>query len=106
MALAREGMRLGLTGRDGVALEKLATQARAAGAPDVGVSCGDLIDGKCLKAAIDATAARFGGIDCLVNNVGGPETDFRPKGFLDLDDAAWQRSFEKVLLIAVRTCRQ
>lgn len=46
----------------------------------------------------------FGGIDVLVNNVGGV-SDPRLGGFLTVGDDEWRTSLELNLLSAVRTCR-
>ena len=50
-----------------------------------------------LQGAID----RFGGVDILVHNTGGPP----PGSFLDHDDDAWVEAFEGLLLSVVRMCR-
>jgi NAD(P)-dependent dehydrogenase (short-subunit alcohol dehydrogenase family) len=44
---------------------------------------------------------RFGRVDCLVNNVGGTEIH----RFEDLDDDAWERSWQLNLMSAVRALR-
>ena len=49
----------------------------------------------------DATMGRFGGVDLLFTNSGGP-----PAGtFWDFDDRAWQDSFELIILGAIRMVR-
>lgn len=50
---------------------------------------------------VEQTISRFGGIDALVVNAGGPP----PGGFSDFDDADWQAAFELTLLSAVRLVR-
>lgn len=55
------------------------------------------------QTLVDQTVERFGGIDLLVNNVGGvhPRTD----GFVHVTDADWQWALEVNLLSAVRATR-
>jgi NAD(P)-dependent dehydrogenase (short-subunit alcohol dehydrogenase family) len=106
LALAEEGMRLSLVARDATTLEETAALARDAGAPQVISWTGDLTDSELLRSAVRRTCEQLGTIDCLVNNVGGPETGIVVNGFLDFDDDAWHRAFDTVTLIAVRTCRE
>lgn len=69
-AFAREGARLVLCGRDVIAIEPVADEARALGAEAIVVPC-DLTDpGQCDKAVAAASDA-FGRIDILVNVAGG-----------------------------------
>jgi NAD(P)-dependent dehydrogenase (short-subunit alcohol dehydrogenase family) len=56
-----------------------------------------------VRAVADAVAARFGGIDILVNNVGGSSAP--SGGFLALTDADWQETLNANLLAAVRLDR-
>lgn len=73
-----------------------------------GTILGDCLAVKCdvknpvdIKAWVAATGERFGAIDALVVNAGGPP----PGGFDDFDDEAWQAAFELTLLSAVRLVR-
>jgi NAD(P)-dependent dehydrogenase (short-subunit alcohol dehydrogenase family) len=52
---------------------------------------------------VDYALAQLGGIDVLVNNLGGP--DPRPGGFLSVDDQGWLDVFNTNLFIAVRSTR-
>jgi NAD(P)-dependent dehydrogenase (short-subunit alcohol dehydrogenase family) len=54
-------------------------------------------------AALVERAAEFGGIDILVNNVGGVTP--RPDGFASVTDADWERTFATTVMVAVRTVR-
>ncbi len=69
-AFAGEGCKLVLTGRDIGAIEPVAAEARALGAPVVVVPC-DLTDAKQCGAAASAAMSAFGRIDILVNVAGG-----------------------------------
>jgi NAD(P)-dependent dehydrogenase (short-subunit alcohol dehydrogenase family) len=52
---------------------------------------------------VDYALAELGGIDILVNNLGGP--DPRAGGFLSVDDQGWLDVFNTNLFIAVRATR-
>lgn len=58
------------------------------------------------RAAIDAAVVAFGGIDILVNNVGGGDVDkLKLGGFLDAGDDQWQQLLDLNLMSAVRASR-
>jgi 3-oxoacyl-[acyl-carrier protein] reductase len=61
----------------------------------------DLADGVQAEALIDAVIARFGRIDCLVNNAG--RTQVGP--FLEIDPADWDAVVRTDLTAAFHTCR-
>jgi 3-oxoacyl-[acyl-carrier protein] reductase len=61
----------------------------------------DLRDGGAITAWRDATIDRFGGIDALFVNTGGPP----PGPALSFDDDGWQKAFELLLLSSVRMIR-
>ena len=50
---------------------------------------GDSTDPAALAAAVDGTKARFGRIDIVVNNTGGPPAG----GFEDFDDDGWAKDY-------------
>ena len=53
------------------------------------------------EGAVEKAAARFGGLDIVVPNCGGP-----PKGhFTELDEEAWRSAFELNFLTTVRLIR-
>ena len=52
---------------------------------------------------VDAAVTTYGGLDVLVNNVGGGHP--RPGGFLTVTDAQWTESLTVNFLAAVRTTR-
>jgi NAD(P)-dependent dehydrogenase (short-subunit alcohol dehydrogenase family) len=73
---------------------------RKEGLADAHVSA-DLCEPGGPERVIDATLAAFGRVDCLVNNVGGTEIH----RFDELDDAAWERSWQLNVMSAVRALR-
>lgn len=61
----------------------------------------DLRSGEAIAAWFAATQARFGGVDLLFVNTGGPP----PGTALGFDDAGWQAGFELLVLSTVRMVR-
>jgi 3-oxoacyl-[acyl-carrier protein] reductase len=102
LALAREGARVTICARNSAELEAAADEIRAeTGAPVLAVPA-DLSTSSGIKGVVVATNDRFGGVDILVNNSGGP-----PIGrFADLTDDDWQQAFEIVTLNFVRFVRE
>jgi 3-oxoacyl-[acyl-carrier protein] reductase len=62
----------------------------------------DLASAQGIHSVVSATVERFGGVDVLVNNSGGP-----PRGkFPDLTDEDWRQAFETLTLNFVRSVRE
>jgi 3-oxoacyl-[acyl-carrier protein] reductase len=99
-ALAAEGVRLVVNGRDATALEEAAARLRSGGA-EVHTVAGDVAQGRKLKALLGAVREAIGDPDILVANAGGPPTGQAAT----LDDAAWTQGFELTLMSAVRMAR-
>jgi len=70
LVLAREGARVALGDTDGAGLEHSAQAITAAGGMAVAVA-GDLTEEDAADRLIDAAVERLGGLDILINNVGG-----------------------------------
>ena len=99
--LAAEGALISMSSRN--------EQSIGAAAAKIGAETGvqphahplDVRSGESIQAWYEATAAKFGGVDLLFVNAGGP-----PAGtVLSFDDAAWQGAFELLVLSAVRMVR-
>ncbi len=97
-ALVAEGVRVTAGARDG-SPELSALAGRA----EVAVVLEDLTTAAGCQALVDAAVARFGGIDVLVNNVGGVHP--RTRGFVEVTDEDWQWALEVNLFSAVRATR-
>jgi len=97
----RRGARIVVGARSEAGLEETVDAARAAGAASASWRPLDLFDATSIATFVTGAAHDLGGIDTLVVNCGGPT----PGTFDTLDDAAWQRGFELVLLSAVRVVR-
>jgi 3-oxoacyl-[acyl-carrier protein] reductase len=101
-ALAAEGARVVVSSRDREALSKTAAEIRRATGAEVHHQAADLTRPDDVKALVAATVERFGGVDALVNNSGGP-----PAGdFEDFGDDGWQGAFELNLMSMVRCVRE
>lgn len=99
--LAREGARVSLASRDLDASRSAASTLRAETGAEVEGFRMDAGDAASIAAWIADSTERFGGVDLLVANAGGP-----PAGsFDDFDDAVWQSAFEVTLLGTVRMIR-
>lgn len=64
---------------------------------------GDLTSDAGVRQLVDAAVDSYGGVDILVNNVGGVRP--RTAGFLEVSDEEWQWSLDVNLLAAVRATR-
>jgi 3-oxoacyl-[acyl-carrier protein] reductase len=61
----------------------------------------DLADASSIRALLEAAERRFGGVDILVTNSGGPP----PGSFADLSDEQWQTATESLLFSVIRLAR-
>ncbi len=99
--LAAEGARVMISSRGEEQLAETAAQIAEATGAEVGYCPADVSAAADVRRLLEETQRRFGGVDVLVSNAGGP-----PAGrFDDLDDEAWQAAFELNLLSAVRLIR-
>jgi 3-oxoacyl-[acyl-carrier protein] reductase len=99
--LAREGARVVISSRDEEALAGAAAEIGEETGAEVEYRAADLTNAGDIEALIRHALDRFGGIDVLVNNTGGPPTG----NFADLDDEAWDLAFRQIILSLVRCVR-
>jgi len=102
LSLAREGCSVTLFARRQELLDEAVAeiQALGSGAQAFAVA-GDSTDPAALRAAVDGTLERFGKIDIVVNNTGGPPAG----GFEDFDDDGWRAAWELTLMSTLRLTR-
>ncbi len=98
--LAQEGVRLCLCARNATGLATAAEDLRHAGA-QVETVVADVTTAQGAEAVVAATAASYGRLDILVNNVGG--SVWTPFGAID--DAEWERVLGMSFMSAVRVSR-
>jgi 3-oxoacyl-[acyl-carrier protein] reductase len=101
LGLAREGCDLAICGRDATILQAAAEQIRAETGRRVLAVPADVSRAEDVERLLEATFDAYGGVDILISNTGGPPTG----QFMDMDDAAWQKAFENLVLSAVRLSR-
>ena len=102
LALAREGASVTICARTQADLEDAAEEIRREAKAEVLAVRADLSGAEGIQSVVNATVERFGGIDVLVDNSGGPT----PGSFTDLTDDDWQRAFEQVTMNFVRFVRE
>jgi 3-oxoacyl-[acyl-carrier protein] reductase len=100
-ALAQEGVQVSLSSRNLEAVTAAATRIRNETGATVLPFAADVYSADALANWHRATLDRFGGVDLLFTNSGGPP----PGPALQFDDSAWQKAFELLVLSAVRVIR-
>lgn len=99
--LSLEGASVVINGRDASRLEKTAAEISKLTGNTVLAVSGDVAAPDTPQKMVDATIAKFGQLDILVTNAGGP-----PRGqFSAIDDIAWQKAFESLFMSPVRLIR-
>ena len=98
LALAKEGCRVAINGRDEAKVKAAAEKAhKETGSQVIGLA-GDVSMPDVPEKLVAQTVEVFGGLDILVTNAGGP-----PPGSIDsLDEAAWQKGVDLCLMLHVR----
>jgi len=102
MGLAAEGARVTMLARNETDLNTAAEQIREKFRAEVLDIPADVSKYDDVKRVVRETVGRWGTVNILVNNAGGPP----PGGFDDIDDAGWQVAFELTLLSVVRLVRE
>jgi 3-oxoacyl-[acyl-carrier protein] reductase len=97
VALAAEGARVMIASRDEASLARVAGELQAGGA-EVATVVGDIADPAVPARLVDATVERFGGIDILVANAGGPP----PGRALEVTEENLVAALNATLLSAIR----
>ena len=101
LALAEDGARVAMCARGDEVLQAAAREVHERTGAEVLAVTADLGTAEGVQEAVARTVERFGGLDVLVANSGGPA----PGLFGDLDDDAWRQGFEVVTLSFVRAVR-
>ena len=103
-ALAREGAKVVINGRRPEELARAAQEIRqvmAVSGAEVHTVAGDITQPEDVQRLFKAALARFGQLDILVTNGGGPS----PGKFADLSEADWQAGLDTTLWPTLRLIR-
>lgn len=99
--LAREGARVTICARESAALEATRDALSAETGAEILAVPADMTQAADIERVVAATVERFGGLQILVTNAGGPPAGY----FMEFDDAAWQAAVNLSLMSAVRLIR-
>ena len=100
-ALAGDGARVSICSRDQASVNAAAAKIGAETGSEVVPFAIDVSNAAGVTSWIEGSVAKFGKIDALLVNAGGP-----PAGaFKDFTDAQWQSAFELTLMSTVRMIR-
>jgi 3-oxoacyl-[acyl-carrier protein] reductase len=101
-SLARDGSKVTLVARHGDELQTASSKLQLeVGGNAVLAVVGDLSDPADIQSVFDATIARWGRVDIIVNNLGGPP----PGELMDFTDGQWQSAFDLNFSSAMRMNR-
>jgi 3-oxoacyl-[acyl-carrier protein] reductase len=100
-ALAEEGAQVSIASRDADAVAAAGKKIEQETGARVLAVATDVSSAQAIEQWHQKTVDRFGGIDLLFTNSGGPP----PGATLSFDDAAWQKAFDLLLMSAVRMVR-
>ena len=100
-ALAAEGAQVSIAARKQETISAAAARIEEQTGAQVMWSVADVASAEAIEAWHCATVERFGGVDMLATNSGGPPAG-PASGF---DDAAWRNAFELLVMGAVRMVR-
>jgi len=101
-ALAAEGAKVAMCARRPAPLQAAADEITAATGSDVLPVVADVSAPEQAKRFVDSAVERFGRLDILVTNAGGPP----PGRFDDLHDQQWQSAVDLTLMSVVHLCRE
>jgi len=101
-ALAQEGVKVTLCSRSQAELERAAREIREATGTDVLVFAGDLDKHETIRELIATTVGRFGRLDIMVNNSGGPPLARAHNA----TEEQWATAVQRSLLFFARMSRE
>jgi 3-oxoacyl-[acyl-carrier protein] reductase len=102
LELAVEGARVTIDGRDEDKLKRAAAEIQSAIGEDVLAIPGDVTDEAHIRDLISETKSKFGSVDIIVANAGGPPAGF----FDDLNAQQYRDAVELNLISTINLCKE
>lgn len=99
--LAEEGATVIISSRSQEQLDAAAEEIKKETRRSVTAIAADVSNPAAIESLIKQVVDKFGAIDILINNTGGPPFD----KFENFDDAAWKKAFDDILLAFARNSR-
>ena len=100
-ALAGEGASVSIASRNPDAIASAGSLIEKETGATVLATVADVASAEAIAGWHEATVTRFGGVDLLFTNAGGPSAGRT----MDFDDRAWQSAFELLVLSVIRQVR-
>jgi 3-oxoacyl-[acyl-carrier protein] reductase len=101
-AIAEEGAKVAICARNEGELRKTAKEIAALTGSEVLPVRADLIKKEDIELLVKTVAEKFGRVDILVNNTGGPPSAL----FAETSDEDWRRTVDSLLMSVVNCCRE
>jgi len=100
--LAEEGAKVAICARNEDVLREAAEEIESSTGSEVLPFRADLKNQKAIASLVDETVRKFGRVDILVNNTGGPP----PMLFLETSNDDWSGAVDLLLMSIVNCCRE
>lgn len=102
IGLAKEGARVTICARNEDVLKKTAKEIASSTGSEILPIRVDLTSKEDIKSMVKITVERFGGVDILVNNTGGPPTTL----FVETSEKDWRSTVDSLLMSVINCCRE
>lgn len=96
--LAKEGVYVMINSRNELEASKAVKELNSSCNSIAEFTCGDIAEFATCEKIVNSTINKWGTIDILVNNTGGPS----PKNFLDTSEEDWEKCFQNLLMSPIR----
>ncbi|NIO08294.1 MAG: SDR family NAD(P)-dependent oxidoreductase, partial [Deltaproteobacteria bacterium] len=97
----REGVKVGICARGEAGIKKAAQEIQSETGTEVLPLVADMTRAEDIKKFVSETADRFGRLDIVLTNAGGPP----PGEFMKFTDQDWEKAFELSFLSTLRLTR-